>query len=329
MTLAAQTRVRVTETAGFARVNEPVTTTVQGKRQTYFVTIGAKQSRVFKLSGLAAKERLQVDQTGPAGFRVENSAFTADHSARTANGVEEDSGTLRALTYKAAGVTLLRTQNRMHWAPSFQRTGARAYTSMAMWSPVQKVTREAGEGWFNTAREGSHRLYPEIKLWSEYRYFAHVPYFLFEAKLDIVSPIDIFWLRGQEMTMDDLFTHLVAPDVDGKPELLTFDKRRPLAADSWIAFVNLDKGYGFGAVPLAWSATTKVNPQLSIDDGANNGKYWDRHIINRVATPLKTGDKFTERTAFVLFRPRPNAPAAEFLEWRDRLLNPLRAEPVR
>ena len=329
LTLAAQTRVRVTETGGMARVNEPVTITVQGKRQTYFVTIGAKQSRVFKLSAVAAKERLQVEQTGPAGFKVENSIFAADHSARTVDGVEEDSGTLRALTYKTVGVTLLRTPNRMHWAPSFQRTGARGYTSMAMWSPVQQVTREPGDGWFNTTRAGSHALYPEIKLWSEYRFFSHVPYFLFETKLDIVSPIEIFWLRGQEMTMDDLFTHFVAPDADGQPELLTFDKKRPLAADSWIAFVNLDKGYGFGAVPLDWSATTKVNPHLSIDDGANNGKYWDRHIISRVATPLKPGDKFTERTAFVLFRPRPNAPAAEFLEWRDRLLHPLRAEPVR
>ncbi len=329
LTLGAQTRIRITESAGLARVNEPVTVTRQGKTETHFVSIGARQTRTFKLSELTAKEKLQVNQTGPAGFTVENSLFLADHSARTVNGVEEDSGTLRALTYKPAGVTILRTQNRMHWAPSFQRTGARGYTSMAMWSPVQHVRREAGEGWYISTREGSHTLYPEIKLWSEYRFYAHVPYFLFEARLDIVSPIEMFWLRGQEMTMDDLFTHLVAPDETGRPQLLGFDRKQPLAADSWIAFVNLDKGYGFGAVPLEWSATTKVNAHLSIDDGANNGKYWDRHIISRVATPLGTGDKFTERTAFVLFRTRPNAPAAEFLEWRQRLLNPLRAEPVR
>jgi hypothetical protein len=317
--------VQVTETAGFARVNEPVTVTIDGKPQTFFVTIGPKEKRTFELSELQTKEKLRVDQTGRAGFKVENSVFLADHSARG----EEDSGMLRGLTYKAAGVTLLRTQNRMHWAPSFQRLGARGYTSMAMWSPVQDVRREMGEGWFTARREGNHALYPEIKLWSEYRFFAHVPYFLFEAKLDIVSPIDMFWLRGQEMTMDDLFTHLVAPDETGKPRLLTFDKKQPLPADSWIAFVNLDKGYGFGAVPLDWSATTSANAHLSLDDGANNGKYWDRHIISRVAKHLKPGEKFAERTAFVLFRPRPDDPAGEFLEWRDRLLNPLRAEVVR
>ena len=333
--LAAQTRLRVTESAGLARVNEPVTVTIDGKPQTYFVSIGPKQKRTFKLSALKSKKRLKVEQTGTAGFKLENSVFLADHSQRTVNGVEEDSGTLRGLTYKAGGVTLLRTQNRMHWAPSFQRTGARGYTSMAMWSPVQQVSNAAGEGWYSATREGSHTLYPEIKLRSEYRFFAYVPYFLFEATLDIVSPIDMFWLRGQEMTMDDLFTHLVAPDAGGEPRLMRFDERQatleksPLPPDSWIAFVNLDKGYGFGAVPLSWSATTKVNPHLSIDDGAGNGKYWDRHIISRVSTPLKAGDKFTERTAFVLFRPRPGAPAAEFLEWKDRLLHPLQAEPVR
>lgn len=333
--LTAQTRIRVTESAGLPRVNEPVTVTIEGAPRTYFVSIGPKRKRTFKLSGLQAKERLKVEQTGTAGFKLESSVFLADHSPRIVNGVEEDSGTLRGLTYKAAGVTLLRTQNRMHWAPSFQRTGARGYTSMAMWSPVQQASNAAGEGWYSAQREGSHTLYPEIKLRSEYRFFAHVPYFLFEATMDIVSPIDMFWLRGQEMTMDDLFTHLVAPDAGGQPRLMRFDERQaileksPLPADSWIAFVNLDKGYGFGAVPLSWSATTKVNPHLSIDDGAGNGKYWDRHIISRVSTPLKAGDKFTERTAFILFRPRPGAPAAEFLEWRDRLLHPLQAEPVR
>jgi hypothetical protein len=327
--LAAQTRLQVEETAGLARVNEPVTVTVQGKRQTYFVTIGARQKRVFPLTELGPKEQLKVAQTSPAGFQVENSVFAADASLRIVSGVEEDSGTVRALTYKPRKATLLRTQNRMHWAPSFQRTGARGYTSMAMWSPVQQVEREVGAGWFTVRRAGSHSLYPEIKLWSEYRFFSHVPYFLFEARLDIVSAIDMFWLRGQEMTMDDLFTHLVAPDEQGRPQLLTFGKKKPLPADSWIAFVNLDKGYGFGAVPLSWSASTKVNAHLSLDDGANNGKYWDRHIISRVSTPLKPGDRFTESTAFVLFRPRPNSPAAGFLEWRDRLLNPLRAAPLR
>ena len=327
--LAAQVRIQVEETAGLARVNEPVTVTVQGKPQTYFVTIGPKQKRIFHLADLAPREALKVDQTGPAGFKVENSVFAADASMRVVNGVEEDSGMVRALLYKPAGATILRTQNRMHWAPSFQRAGARGYTSMAMWSPVPQVHREMGVGWFTAQREGSHPLYPEIRLWSEYRFFAHVPYFLFEAKLDIVSPIEMFWLRGQEMTMDDLFTHLVAPDEQGRPQLLTFDKKKPLPAGSWIAFVNLDKGYGIGAVPLAWSATTKVNPHLSLDDGANNGKYWDRHIISRVNTPLAPGERFSEHTAFVLFRPRPGAPAAEFLDWRDRLLNPLRAEPLR
>jgi len=163
-----------------------------------------------------------------------------------------------------------------------------------------------------------------------------VPYFLFDAESTVTAALEMWWLRGQEVTMDDLFTHLIAPiGPNGAPRLLTLEERKPilaaapLAADAWIAFVNLNKGYGFGAVPIAASATTQVNPHLAIDDGAQNGKYWDRHLISRTNTPLKPGDKFTERTAFVLFRPQPGAPAAEFLAWRDRLLNPLQVEAVR
>ncbi|MCC6540475.1 MAG: hypothetical protein IT162_23205 [Bryobacterales bacterium] len=327
-------RLRVKERAGFARVHEPVSINVNGEEQIFFVTIGARQTKTFRLDQVTSREMLQIRQTDPVGFTVENSVFKADHSRQTYNGTEEDSGTLRALTY--GNVTLRRTPNRMHWAPSFQRPGARAYTSIAQWTPVQKSSRRGGTAWQAFTREGRLADYPEIALRTEYRFFAHVPYFLFHAEATVTAALEMWWLRGQEMTMDDLFTHFIAPTgADGAPRLMTFEERKPILAaaplpvDAWIAFVNLDKGYGFGAVPLAWSATTKVNPHLAIDDGARNGKYWDRHLISRTNTPLKPGDQFTERTAFVLFRPQPNAPAAEFLAWRDRLLNPLQVEAVR
>lgn len=332
----AQTHIRVRETAGLARTNEPVIVKLAGgKEQTIFVTIAPNQTQTFALSGLEPVGPLQVRQTDPVGFTVENSVFLADHSKRVINGQEEDSGTLRALTFKATGTRLLRTQNRMHWAPSFQRHGARAYTSIALWTPVERVKHISGPGWLRATRAGHHMLYPEIKLQTEYRFYADVPYFIFDATLTVASPIQMFWLRGQEMTMDDFFTHLIVPDRQGKPRVMAFEERKPilekepLPAGAWVAFVNLEKGYGFGAIPLAYSATTETNPHLSIDDGANNGKYWDRHIISRQTTPLKPGDKFFESTAFVLFKPRPDAPAAEFLHWRDRLLNPLQAEVVR
>lgn len=316
--MSAQT-VRITETAGLARVNEPVVCMVDGTERTLFVTIGANQSRTFAVAALAAKEPLRFTRgEGEVGFRIANSQFAADLTKRMWQGREEDSGQIRSLTYR--GVSLLRTQNRMHWAPSFQRQGARGYTSIAMWSPVQLHEVQESGGAVTFTREGHTADYPEIRLWAEYRFFAHVPYFMFKASMDIVQPMEMFWLRSQEMTMDAFFTHVAWPRPDGRAEMVTFDKRQPLAVDvPWVAFLNPEKGYGIGAVILSMTATTLVKAKTSINDGAENGKYWDRHLISQTRTALKVGDRYTEHTAYVLFET-----LKDFLDWEARLRNPLR-----
>ncbi|MBL8234949.1 MAG: hypothetical protein JNL98_40990, partial [Bryobacterales bacterium] len=135
--LSAQ-QVRITETAGLARTNEPVVVNVHGQTRTAYVTIGANQTQVISLPSLPPRDTIRIDRKpGETGFVAENSVFVADLSPREVRGQVEDSGVLRGLTFKPAGVTLRRVQNRMHWAPSFQRPGARSYTSIAMWTPVQ------------------------------------------------------------------------------------------------------------------------------------------------------------------------------------------------
>ncbi len=329
-------RIRVVETAGLDRVHEPVRIEVDGEERYVFVTIGAGESREIPLENAGPAGRLDITLDGPVGFTVANSIFEANHTARTVNEESEDSGTLRALRFKPFEVTLLRTRNRMHWAPSFQREGARGYTSMATWDPVQSVDRRQGPGWFVHTREGSHELYPEIELWAEYRYFAGVPYFLFHAVTKIVEPIEMYWLRGQEMTMDALFTHVVFEGEDGAPAVYDFEARKavleenPLAVDiPWVAFVNLDEGYGFGAVVLDYQATTTAGAHTAINDGANDGKYWDRHLVSRQATALGPDDRYEELTAYVLFRASAQQPVGEFLEWERRLRAPLEAELAR
>ncbi|MEZ5355968.1 MAG: hypothetical protein R2762_25320 [Bryobacteraceae bacterium] len=325
--LTAQ-RIRVRETAGVAREREPVPVTIGGKQRVAYVTIGAKQTKTFRVNRLRHRDALDVRPTDRVGFTVENGVYTADLSQRYVNGVAEDSGTLRALTYKRAGVTLKRTQNRMHWAPSFQRVGARGYTSMAIWDPVQEHAREEIDGMVRSRRAGWHALYPELKLEAEYQFFPHMPYFIFSATVSVVKDIEMYWLRGQEMTMDSFFTHAAWPGPAGKPVVATFDERKallekqPLAVDlPWVAFVNQDHGYGFGAVVLDYAATTTANAKVMINDGANNGKYWDRYLVGQIATSLKPGDRYFERTAYVLFRSLD-----EFLQWEKKLRNPLRVE---
>lgn len=331
--LAAQ-QVRITETAGIARTEEPVAVEVNGQPRTLSITIGANQTRVVPIESLTPRETIRLQRKdGETGFVAETSVFTADLSPREVQGRVEDSGVLRGLTYKAAGVTLRRARNRMHWAPSFQRPGTRGYTSIAMWTPVQLHDLQVAPGALTFTREGFHRDYPEIRLWAQYRFFAHVPYFLFESKMDIVQPVEIFWLRNQEMTMDDLFTHVAWPQQDGKPRIATFEERKPLLEKNplpldlpWVAFFHQERGYGFGAVVLQLSATTTAKAKVSINDGTENGKYWDRYLIGQVNTPLKPGDRYTEKTAYVLFRTRSGAPLDEFLQWETRIRNPVRIE---
>ncbi|MBL8177511.1 MAG: hypothetical protein JNK48_22735 [Bryobacterales bacterium] len=275
---------------------------------------------ILLLIGLASA------QTSEVGFVFDNPYYTADLSQRTVNGKVEDSGTLRGLVYKQAGVRLERTQNRMHWAPSFQRVGVRGYSSIATWTPVQQHERRDLPQELVFTRQGHHTDYPEIQLEAEYVFPKNAPYFLFRSVMSIVKPMEMYWLRNQEMTMDDQFTHVAWPGQDGQPVIVDFEARKPLLEKAplpvdipWVAFLHRPKGYGFGAVALHYKATKTAHPKTSINDGAGNGKYWDRRIIDQTATHLEPGDRFEEQTAFVLFQVRKDAPVAEFLQWERKL----------
>lgn len=277
--------------------------------------------RVLLLLALPAfaADKLKIEKPDRVGRIVENPFYIADSSHRTINGAAEDSGTIRALTFKPFGVTLLRTRNRMHWAPNLQRAGAPGYKGIGTWDPVQTF-RERFEGeTYITSREGYLADYPEVKIEAEYRFLPDAPYFLFWSRMTVEKPLTVTLLRNNEMTMDPFFTHLTWPARGGKQQLTTFDDRRPIlekepiAADApWLAFVNLDKGYGYGFVMLESRNTKTVNPATAISDGEGNGKYWSRYLISGAPGELKPGDRFEERTAYVLFRCSKEDPLREF-----------------
>ncbi|MBK9167848.1 MAG: hypothetical protein IPM24_10330 [Bryobacterales bacterium] len=323
-----QPKFKITETAGIDREFEPVP--VEG--QTLFVSVRAGESRTVSAAEAAPQDMLRVERTDPVGSVVENGVFVANLSKRVVREAEEDSGTLRALTYKPFDVTFLRTQNRMHWAPSFQRVGANGYSSIGTWHPVQEFTHTQEAATYVLHRSGHHAAYPEVKMDATYTFYAQAPYFLFESKMEIVAPIEMFWLRNQEMTMDAAFTHVAWPG-SPEPRLVGLEERHailekePIPPDTpWVCFLNLDKGYGYGAVNLHYVATKTVNAHTSINDGANNGRYWDRHLISRTPTLLEPGERYEEKVAYVLFRAQRDNPLAEFLGWEKRLRNPLRVE---
>jgi hypothetical protein len=271
-------------------------------------------------------DTLRIEATDRVGRKIENEYFVADLSRRTIEDKEEDSGTLRALTHKASGVTLLRTRNRMHWAPNLQRVGASGYKGIGTWHPVQEFRDEKQGETYIHRRAGYLAEYPEVKIEAEYRFFAGVPYFLFWSRLTVEKPLVVTLLRNNEMTMDQFFTHLAWPGSDGRQHMTTFDERKPLlqkepiAANApWLAFLNLDKGYGYGFVMLDYKATRTVNPDIGISDGADNGKYWSRHIIVGKASQIESGDRFEERTAYVLFQCTKDKPLGEFFDWQKRI----------
>ncbi|MGH9719919.1 MAG: hypothetical protein ACRD8O_06880 [Bryobacteraceae bacterium] len=286
-------------------------------------------TRTFLLLALAAAagaQTLRVEKTDRVGRKVENEHFVADLSHRVVQGKQEDAGTIRALTFKPFGVTLLRTRNRMHWAPNLQRAGAQGYKGIGVWEPVQQVRDEEKKDEYIHYREGYIPDYPEVKVEAEYRFFPAVPYFVFWSRLTVEKPLTVTLLRNNEMTMDQFFTHLAWPTREGKRHLTTFDGRKPLlekepiAVDApWVVFVNLDKGYGYGYVKLDYKATKTANPATGISDGADNGKYWSRSIIRGTETPLQPGDRFEERTAYVLFRCSKENPLGEFFDWEKRI----------
>ena len=285
--------------------------------------------RTLFLAALAVStsaQTLSIQKPDRVGRIIENEFFIADLSHRVVQEKVEDAGTLRALTYKPFGVTFFRSRNRMHWAPNMQRPGAPGYKGIGTWHPVQEFREQEKGGVYTHYREGSLAEYPEVKIEAEYRFMADKPYFLFWSRMTVEKPLTLVLLRNNEMTMDSFFTHVAWPDRAGAHHVVTFDERRPLlekepiAPDApWLAFVNLDKGYGYGVVQLEFKNSRPVKAGIGISDGRDNGKYWSRRMIGPDETPLQPGDQFEERNAYVLFRATKEDPLKEFLEWEKKI----------
>src|SRR4051812_22765470 len=164
---------------------------------------------IFLLTLAASAADLTVDKAGALGRRIENPVYIADLS--------QDSGTLRALTFKQFGVTLFRdpANGQMHKGPSFQRAGARSYKDIGNWTPVQSFREEQKGGVYVHHRQGYFADYPEVKIDVEYRFLADTPYFIVADSMTVEKPLRAALVRNNEMTMNLFFTHLVWPGRDG------------------------------------------------------------------------------------------------------------------
>jgi hypothetical protein len=311
-----------------------------------------RQTLAFLVASIAWSQTVHVEKTGAVGRRIENRYFIADLSPRPVNGKEEDSGTLRELTCKEFGLTLFRNpgNGRMHKGPSLQRAGASTYMDQGSWVPVQSFREEQKGGVYIHHREGYFPGYPEVRIESEYRIPADAPYFIVSTVMTVEKPIRIVLMRNNEMTMNLFFTHLAWPGKDGARQVVAFDERHavleknPIPANvPWLAFVNPEKGYGYGFVMLDYKATKTANADITISDGTLtraeltaaqakaasegrkfdehvvNGRYWSRHILSGQETDLVPGDRFEELTAYVLFHSSKAQPMGDFFDWEKKI----------
>jgi hypothetical protein len=139
------------------------------------------------------------------------------------------------------------------------------------------------------------------------------------------------------MTMDSLFTHVAYEKANGgtarlqlyTSELDSLDSK-PIPDDTgFVAFYNTNFGYGLASIRLEYDNTNaegSVSPLLNhhtkISRAANNGRYWNRVLIDS-ATTVPKGSKYHEKNAYLVFKVGKEIPEEEILYHAERLRNPL------
>ncbi len=270
---------------------------------------------------------------------MENEFYVADLRRDVSEeGKRYGSAQLTALQLKDhPGVTLKRTQNRMHWAPNFRRSGADSYTTIAHWDPPDSMALDTGPYLIRLFRRGRAPGFPEIELTAVYYFFSGTPYIRFFSEMYFNRGASLSLLRNDEMTMDSLFSHVAFMRSEGNLEDLTFMEREKVLSsdpigitDPWLCFYHQDQRYAFGSIRILYDIlddqglpSPTFNPHTKISNGANGGKYWNRRLVDEQDTFIPAGSRYREENAYLLFDIREGDRFEEIREWTQRLQNPV------
>ena len=270
---------------------------------------------------------------------IENMYYRADLTRSSQSEAKNHaSGQLRELLVKMdINQLLFRTENRMHWAPNFQKQGAVEYKTIAQWNKPGFNHMTKGPYLVKTARQAPAPDHPEILLTATYKFYADKPYFIFYSEMDIVKDVVLVLLRNDEMTMDSMFTHVACKRHDGGIENLTFAERdKFLSSDpvendaTWICFYNEDKNFGFGSIRIKYDNSNLFGdpsplfmPHTKVSDGAEGGKYWNRRLIHDHPTFVPAGSRYMEENAYIVFRTDQGDRFEALDYWSQRLRNPI------
>lgn len=270
---------------------------------------------------------------------VDNSYYRADLTRSSeSEGKDHLSGQLRELLIKMNKNQLLfRHENRMHWAPNFQKQGAVEYKTIAQWDNPAYNRIDQGPYLIKTTRQAPAPDNPEVMLTAVYKFYAGKPYFIFYSAMEIRQNVTLLLLRNDEMTMDSMFTHIAFKRPDGRIENMAFTERtKYLTTDPveneapWICFYNRVNQFGFGSIRLKYENENSCGdpsplfmPHTKISDGAAGGKYWNRRLIHDHPTFVPAGSRYIEENAYIVFSGDQGDPFKDLEYWSNRLRNPL------
>jgi hypothetical protein len=310
------------------------------------VDLASGATRIFRVSIVPDKDEtpaglLQLKGTYPE-LIVENEFYIADlRRDDSEEGKMYGSAQLTALQLKDhPGIVLKRTQNRMHWAPNFQRSGAESYMTIAHWDPPDSMALDAGPYLIRLFRRGRAPGLPEIELTAVYYFFAGKPYIGFFSEMYFNRCVSLSLLRNDEMTMDSLFTHVAFLRSDGSIEDLAFTEREKVLssdpigiADPWLCFYHRDQRYALGSIRILYDIlddqgmpSPTFHPYTKISNGANGGKYWNRRLVDERDTFIPAGSRYREKNAYLSFDIREGDRFVEIQNWTQRLRNPVEVQ---
>lgn len=271
---------------------------------------------------------------------IENDFYKADLTqSDESEAKSHHSGQLTELLIKMGyDIRLFRTENRMHWAPNFQKRENEYYDTIAGWDYPEHYQTFSGPYTVITERRDLAKNHAEIELTANYTFYSGLPYFRFYGSMEFIQDAWIKLLRNDEMTMDSLFTHVAAERSNGEILDLTFSERDEVLHESpieneahWLCFYNANEEYAFGSIRLKFDNTNTQGfksptylPSTKISSGANGGKYWNRILINDFTTFVPEGSRYIEENAYIVFRLDPKDKFKNIKYWANRLINPLR-----
>lgn len=282
------------------------------------ISIGANEKRTFIITTQnrkVATSSLKVSGEN-ASIKIENEFFIADFSSNKSK--EENGlypGQLAGILIKKRDALIKRGHINMHWAPNFQKEGMDYKTIGHVNSNGAKITQE-NTYMLEMVKTGSVPDYEEIDLFGRYNFFAGLPYFVYSSTVSFNKDVELTLLRNDEMTMDSLYTHLIYPDLEGKPlemplyNMVRFDSltKSPLADDiNWVGFINKKSGYGLVSLRIIYNnrndegkASPLFKPHTKISDSRGNGRYWNRRLIHEHKTMVPEGSAYREKNAYLI-----------------------------